>query len=369
MIRRDQRAAHERLQPVGALRRRFLQERGADLALPGAYLDPHLQPLGQRVDDVGRVERRLGVVLGSADGSQQHALAVDRHLELMLVLQAADRTEIDLEQLDLDDVLAVERKRMRGQQAAARARWQRLVLAGLRRVAANPVGLRAGSDVRTADGQRADLGGCRQVSLEQRRRQPEHVGVVVEAIRRIVRRQQRGRIDLQREQIANRVRVLGAVETMRGVPPGHGMLGRLAVECGLEIGDERVVRGRIGPRHTDGRHHAGAKPADDPFPDLGILGDASRVEAVEDHTRGGGVAGDPPVVTPDAVLVEGAAHVSGRSAGVTGRFALPRRTGNDRRSRGHPDGCRQPEQTNPQGTHVVRAGQNTRSPGAGLYPK
>ena len=46
-------------------------------------------------------------------------------------------------------------------------------------------------------------------------RHAEHVGDVVEAGRRIVRRQQRADVDVEREQVANGVGVLGAVEPMQ----------------------------------------------------------------------------------------------------------------------------------------------------------
>jgi hypothetical protein len=50
--------------------------------------------------------------------------------------------------------------------------------------------------------------------LHQRRRHAQHIGDVVEAVARIVARQHRGRVDGEIEQIANRVGVLGPVETM-----------------------------------------------------------------------------------------------------------------------------------------------------------
>ncbi len=87
----------------------------------------------------------------------------------MLVLQAANRAEVDLEELDLDHILAVERECVPGHQAAARAGRQCLVLCGLRRVAANPISLRSRDDPGIADGERADRRGRGQIALEQHR--------------------------------------------------------------------------------------------------------------------------------------------------------------------------------------------------------
>ena len=69
----------------------------------------------------------------------------------------------------------------------------------------------------------ADLRGRRDVALDQRRRDAEHVGDVVEAGRRIVGRQQRADVDVEREQIADGVRVLGAVQPVQRRRAGIGI--------------------------------------------------------------------------------------------------------------------------------------------------
>ena len=68
--------------------------------------------------------------------------------------------------------------------------------------------------LRIAERQRADPLGRRQVALEQHRRDAQHVGVVVEPAARIVGRQHRRDVDVEREQIAHGVRVLGAIQAM-----------------------------------------------------------------------------------------------------------------------------------------------------------
>jgi hypothetical protein len=144
-----------------------MRKGGTDGALPGLDLDANLQPLGQRVHDVGRVQRRLRVILWTADRREQHALTVNGDFELMLVLQPPNRTQIDLEELDLDHVLPVERERVPGHQAAARPGRECFVLPGLRGVSSNAIRLRPGDDLRIADRECADRRRGGQIALEQ----------------------------------------------------------------------------------------------------------------------------------------------------------------------------------------------------------
>ena len=69
------------------------------------------------------------------------ALAVDGDLHLIFGLQPAHASEIGLEQLDFDHVLAIERERRLGKQAASRAEAKTLDVIRLRRVAADMEGL------------------------------------------------------------------------------------------------------------------------------------------------------------------------------------------------------------------------------------
>ena len=71
------------------------------------------------------------------------------------------------------------------------------------------------------------------------RRGAERVGNVVEAVRGVVRRQQRRRIDLDVQQIPDRVGVLGAVQPANQRRPRVGALARRAVQPALEPGNER----------------------------------------------------------------------------------------------------------------------------------
>ena len=73
--------------------------------------------------------------------------------------------------------------------------------------------------------QTADLRGCSDVPFEQRRRDFQRVGDVVESFARIISRQQRGNVYVEGEQIANRIRVFGAVEAVQSDGARVRMLG------------------------------------------------------------------------------------------------------------------------------------------------
>ena len=69
----------------------------------------------------------------------------------------------------------------------------------------------AGRKARTSDGQPADFLRRRHIAFEQRRRQIANRDVV-ETVAGRVARQHRRRVEFQRQQIANRVLIFGAVE-------------------------------------------------------------------------------------------------------------------------------------------------------------
>ena len=119
-----------------------------------------------------------------------------------------------------DLVLAIQRKRVVDDRAAARADRKPVEVLLLRQVRGNPDGLAARRPARTPDGQAADLLGGRDVAIEQRRREiaDRHV---VEAVARFVRRQQRRDVDVERQEIADGVLVLGPRRAAGSWPSGR----------------------------------------------------------------------------------------------------------------------------------------------------
>ena len=252
------------------------------------------------------------MVLLAAEIDQQHTAPVHGELGLVGQLEAAHRPEVRAKELGVDDVFAVERQRQPGETAAEGADRHAVDLRVLRAVLANDEGLVAGNGRRVAHRQRAQLSGRVQVALEEHRRGAEQIGDVVEAVARFVRRQQRHGIDLEVEQVLDRVGVLRPVHPVHH-RTAHVGLGRGgAIERRLHRGDEAVRGGVIRPRHAGRRHHAHSHLANDLLEQVALLEEiAGGVRGVEAFER------QPPglrtlVVTGDAVLLQQSAMVWSR---------------------------------------------------------
>ena len=247
------------------------------------------------------------------------ALDVQTHVELMLRPQALDVLVAGPLELDLDLVLAVGRKEIRNRGPAPRTERQVLVHAVfLHHPLVDPVLVEIRGPGAT-DHESADLAGRRQIPLHEQGRDREDVRIVVEPMDvGVVSRQQRPRIDLEAEQVADGVDVLGPIQTMDCGPAGIGMCRRRAVERGLQPGRELGPGRRIGPRSPGGRHRAGAQLAHHLLPHFRAPADVGEVGGVELEPGGP----QTRVVTGDAVSVEERA--------LPGRRRLPvrsRRTG------------------------------------------
>ena len=82
--------------------------------------------------------------------------------------------------------------------------------------------LRDGWRRRISDRQTADLSRCGQILFQQRRRKLQNVRNIVEAVAFVVGGQEIGDIDVQGQQIPNRIAVFGAIQAMDGRPAGIG---------------------------------------------------------------------------------------------------------------------------------------------------
>ena len=203
-------------------------------------------------------------------GDREHlqARAVEGELHFLRLAQSFEVLVAIARQVNLELVFGIERERVTERRAAARAVGKVLEMIVLREVGRQDDGERAGRSNRTADGEARDLLRRRQIAIEQRRRQGADVDVV-EPVARIVGRQHRRGVDVEREQIADRVLIFSAIQAMEGVVAtriGRGR--RRAIERRLEIGLERLIGRLVGPRtaRTGRRHRARANPADDFFP-------------------------------------------------------------------------------------------------------
>ena len=190
----------------------------------------------------------------------------------MRLAQALDVLVAVPRQSDLDLVLAVLRERVGDQGPAARADRQALDVLLLGDVRPDADRVAAGGPARAPDGQAADLLRRGDVAVQERRREVAHRHVV-ESMTGLVGRQHRRGVDVQRQQVADGVLVLGPVEPAERVgPAGIGMRGGRAIE--------RAGDARRRPRHnpappaaTPRRGHLprGQLP-DDLLPGLRMLG-------------------------------------------------------------------------------------------------
>ena len=139
---------------------------------------------------------------------------------------------------------------------------------------------------------------------------------------RLVGWQQRGDIDIEREEIADRVLVFGSIEPPERLgSPGIRMGCRSAVERCLEGGDHGIVGGFVGPFLSDRRHLAGAEFPDDLLPHLRMRRDSLRRNNVERETRLFVVL----VMTRQAVLLNNRKLGRGNRRGAGGRLVCAHR--------------------------------------------
>ncbi len=224
--------------------------------------------------------------------------AVEPHFEGVRPSDADDVVvELPL-QPDLDDILAVHREPVAHRETAARS--ERQIFAGaivLRHQFWRLIRLDDRRDVDVADREAADALRRSDVPLEQRRRYRQHAGDVLEPVLiRIVARQERARIGVDREKIANRVRVLGAIQAVQDDAARIGMRRSVAIDGRFEPGGQ--VRVGLGIRPAaDGcrRHFARPQLGDYALPEVSMRRHAREIGLFEIDPA----ACEPRVVTAD----------------------------------------------------------------------
>jgi len=150
--------------------------------------------------------RPAGVGIGRRERDHIDLLAVDGDLQAVRDAHVAGPP-----QLDLDVVLRLLRELVRHQRTAAGAERQPVHAVVLLHVGREAVGLAHDRRRRAPDRSPADRPGRREVALQQRLRHPQRGPDVVEAVAGVVGGQQGVGVDLQGQQVADRVAVLGAV--------------------------------------------------------------------------------------------------------------------------------------------------------------
>ena len=128
-------------------------------------------------------------------------------------------------------------------------------------------------------------------------------GDVVEPEVRAVARQQFGDVDVERQQIANRVAVLGAVQPMDDIAARVALALPRAIERAREPGREGRVLGFRGTRHALRRHRAHAQLAQHAFPRRRLRQQVVQARGLE-IDRVVGRLRRAAVVAADAVLLD-----------------------------------------------------------------
>ena len=225
-------------------------------------------------------------------------------------------------QVDLEPVLPVEREVVLRGEAAPRPERQVLARADVLHLElGHRVGLAARRHRGVADRELADPPRRRQVALHQRRRDRQHLGVVVEALGvRIVGRQQGLDVHVEPQQVAHRVPVLEPVEAMHGHRPPDRRTGvGRAVQRRLHPGDPGAARGVVGPPRGGRRHHPAPHLPHRHLQEIGVGADLRQVEPLQGEGHGAALE-SAVAVTRDAVPL----HEGVRRRLVGNRLGLAR---------------------------------------------
>ena len=267
-----------------------------------------------------------------SDGEPFQQLAIEPDIELLRPAHAHDVVLILPPETNFDEVLGVDRKDMPNRDAAARSERQILALPiVLHHVQGNLECLEARAGGRQTRRKPRDLTRHRHVSLQVGRRNREDVREVVEAaVRRLVSRQQRPHVQVEREQVANRVVVFRAIQTVDRIDPAWIRTDRpRPVDVGLQPARQREIGGGIGPRPPRWRHRARPKLRNHALPHLRVGTWLRRIEIVERKTSGTQCL----VMAGDTVLIDDFAYRGRRRWDGRGRRLLAPRRGLDVRER------------------------------------
>ena len=190
----------------------------------------------------------------------------------MSLVQPLDMLVAIPRQTNLYVVLAVTRERVVNQRAAASADGQAFEVLLLREIGRDSDGVAAGRTAGPPDCHAADILRGRDITVQQRGGEiaDRHI---VEAVARLVSWKERGNIDVEREEIANRILVFGSSQ-----PTDRRRAARIRIRFGStverfhEIRDHALVRRVVRPRFSNRRHLAPPELPDDLFPDIGMPG-------------------------------------------------------------------------------------------------
>ena len=231
---------------------------------------------------------RIGLRHPTVDVDQSHTLAVDRDLDLFV---EGGRRAVELAggngvENDGKDVFTVGREVVHHRGAAACSHRRAIHVLPLRREAGQLVGGRRGAGARVTDGQAADCARCVEVGIQHGGRRHLHVGDVVEVRALGIERKPGAGAYVDREQVVNRLLVLGAVESLEGAAPRIRAKGRRPIDKYLQRLGQNRERVTAGTLAAGGRHHSRPQLADHFLRRLGRLGCGRYVKALQHEIAG-----------------------------------------------------------------------------------
>ena len=242
----------------------------------------------------GRIERLIDrlVIDLAADLGAIELFAVEQHDDRVLELHARHFAR-ERHVADRELVFSVRGEVVLDDEAAARAERHARQMMLLPARAGSTVRRQRDDHVRGVavlrrDGQRRGIADCLErdrargvdVLIDERRRHLERVRVVVEVALDVVLGEQRCRIDLEREQVADGVRVLAAVQAAQRDTTGRSLTGG-RVDLAGEPRREAVQRLAVGSPRTGRRHEPAAQFADRELPGLRVGGNPVRRQPIE----------------------------------------------------------------------------------------
>ena len=194
-------------------------------------------------------------------------------------------------QLDFKDVIGIDREAVVERKAAGGI--ERQFVADAFVTAGGPGGrfdrkevIDGGLEVRVADREARDGAANRHVTFDQDRGHRKDIADIVKTIAGVVDREGVTRFDVEREQVADGVRVFVAIQAVDGGMAGVRMGGGGSVELGFEVGGEGFLRGGIGVRDAERRHLLRFDFPEHLFPEAGIARNVGEVEALERQAGG-----------------------------------------------------------------------------------
>ena len=187
------------------------------------------------------VDQTVILILRRSDLELRNVGSIKQNVDLVSSTQPLDVLVAIPRQSDRNLILAVLRKRVRNQCAASSSNRQARQVPFLRQIRRNTKRFAAWPSADSANRLSRNLFRRQDIAVQQRWREFSHRDVV-ESVTERVRWQEISRIDIECQQITDRILILGPRQpSKRFRPSGPGMIHRKLIECRLQLGEDGSV--------------------------------------------------------------------------------------------------------------------------------